>query len=110
MTQLFPDLQWWIGAIEVPLLTTLLWLYWREHQAREAAIAHLRDLLETRSSQLRESLAAFKLEVARSYAQSGDVKTLEERLSAHLLRIEAKLDSTALKTAELKASNHFTGE
>ena len=47
----------------------------------------------------------FRLEVAKSYAQASDVKELEGRLTSHLLRIEAKLDTTALKTEALKARN-----
>lgn len=58
-------------------------------------------MVESRNAQLREALSAFKLEVAKSYASVSDLRDLETRLVSHLLRIEAKLDTTALKTEGL---------
>ena len=66
------------------------------------AVARLRDVVDSRNAQLREALAAFKLEVAKSYAALSDLRETEDRLTGHLLRIEDKLDMTALKTAALK--------
>ena len=66
-------------------------------QDGERSVAHLQKLLEQRSTQLRDVLHAFKLEVAKHYASQGDLRDLEGRLTSHLLRIESKLDSTALK-------------
>ena len=43
--------------------------------------------------QLREALAAYKLEVAKSYATVGLIKDVELRLTGHLVRIEAKLNA-----------------
>ncbi|MCM2344882.1 MAG: hypothetical protein NDJ24_10020, partial [Alphaproteobacteria bacterium] len=60
-----------------------------------------RVVMESRHAQLREALSAFKLEVAKSYASVSDMRDLEGRLVSHLLRIEAKLDTTALKTEAL---------
>lgn len=65
----------------------------------------MRDVVDTRNAQLREALSSFKLEVAKNYAATADLKDLERRLVAHLLRIESKLDVTALKTESLKAFN-----
>lgn len=69
------DLNWWITAIEIPVFTALFWLIFRT----------------------RDELSNYKLKVAEDYAETSDVKTLEHRLTSHLLRIEAKLDVTALK-------------
>ena len=74
---------WWIEIIEVPILTALFWM-----------IAKLRD-----------EVTAHKVEVAKTYAQNSDVRLLESRLTAHLLRIEAKLDVTALKAEKLSTHN-----
>lgn len=41
---------------------------------------------------LRDGLADFKLDVARNYVSIPYLKDIEKRLTAHLLRIEAKLD------------------
>lgn len=70
---------WWISAIELPALAGLLALVLRQ----------------------REALAQEKMEAMRSYATHGAVRELEQRLVSHLLRIEAKLDTTALKTEAL---------
>lgn len=73
------DLMWWISVIEIPALAGLLALYLK----------------------MRDGMVADKLEAMRSYAAIGDVRELEKRLVSHLLRIEAKLDVTALKTEGL---------
>lgn len=97
---------WWITAIDLPVLSGLFWLIFKTRHDSEDAIDVLHETLEVRSSQLRESLSAFKLEVAKSYASVTDMKDLETRIVSHLLRIEAKLDRTALKTEALKALKH----
>lgn len=99
------DLNWWISAIEIPVISTLFWWIWRIKIDAESNLLTLREQLEHRSSQLREALANHRLETAKTYAQSGDLKELEARLIAHLLRIEAKLDTTALKAEALQARN-----
>ena len=43
---------------------------------------------------LRESLAAYKLEVAKSYASIPYLKEVERQLTSHLVRIENKLDGS----------------
>lgn len=96
-------LVWWITAIDLPVMSGLFWLILKSRRDAENAIDVLHETLEVRSSQLRESLSAFKLEVAKSYASVTDMKDLETRIVSHLLRIESKLDRTALKTEALKA-------
>jgi hypothetical protein len=104
MMQALPaDLSWWITAVDLPALSGLLLLVWRVRRDAEAAALHLRDIIDSRNSQMREALAAFKLEVARSCASVAEMKELETRLVGHLLRIEAKLDVTAMKTEALRA-------
>lgn len=94
---------WWITAVDLPALSGLLWLVFHSRSEAADAIDTLHETVEVRSSQLREALSAFKLEVAKSYASVTDMKDLENRIVSHLLRIEAKLDQTALKTESLKA-------
>jgi hypothetical protein len=96
---------WWISAVDIPVLSGLFWLIWRTRQDNEQAIDYLHERVEVRSNQLREALSSFKLEVAKSYASVGDMKDLETRIVSHLLRIESKLDHTALKTEALRASS-----
>ena len=73
------DLNWWITVIEIPVITALFWMIWR----------------------LRDEISNHKIKVAEDYAERADVKILEQRLTAHLLRIEAKLDVTALKAERI---------
>lgn len=96
-------LSWWITVIDLPALGALFWMIWNTRKESEQSIHDLKDLLDVRSNQLREALSAFKLEVAKSYASVSDMKDLEGRIVSHLLRIESKLDVTALKTESLKA-------
>ncbi len=70
---------WWITAIELPALAGLLALYMK----------------------LRDAVVAEKLEAMRVFSTVSSVREIEQRLTSHLLRIEAKLDTTALKTESL---------
>ena len=97
-------LAWWVTVVDIPVMTGLFWLIWRTRREAEEAVDRVHDTLDVRTSQLREALSAFKLEVAKSYASVGDMKDLEARIVAHLLRIEAKLDHTALKTEVLRGA------
>ena len=76
------DLAWWATAVELPALAGLFWLMLRGRAELDAAHDRLRD-----------DLSAFKLDVARSYASTAALKDVERRLTEHLVRIEAKLDS-----------------
>lgn len=96
---------WWITVFDLPAMAGLFWLIWRTRQDNGVAVDHLHALLTRRSDQLREALNAFKLEVAKTYASQTDLRDLEGRLTGHLLRIESKLDATALKAEALKAQN-----
>lgn len=97
------DLLGWITAVEIPALAGLFGLIWRIQKDLDDTAQRLRALIEARSAQLHESLSAFRLDVARTYTPAVQVRELEGRLTSHLLRIEAKLDSTALKAEVLHA-------
>lgn len=105
MTLISQDLAWWIAVFDLPAMAGLFALIWRTRRDNEQAVSHVQDMLELRSGQLREALNAFKLEVAKNYASQRDLRELEGRLVAHLLRIETKLDRTALKTESLSGKN-----
>ena len=94
-------LSWWVTMVDLPALGGMFWLVWRGRKESDEALQHLRDIIDARNAQLREALAAFKLEVAKTYASITDMRDLETRLVGHLLRIESKLDATALKAEKL---------
>ena len=75
------ELGWWIVAIEIPVIASLFWLIWNAH----------------------DQLTKFRIEVAQNYASQRDLRELEARITSHLLRIEAKLETTALKTEAMSA-------
>lgn len=104
-TILDTGLIWWITAVDLPALSTLFWLNLRNRKEAQDAADRLQDTLDVRSTQLREALSSFKLEVAKSYASVVDMKDLEGRIVSHLVRIEGKLDQTALKTEALIGVN-----
>lgn len=101
------DLQWWISVIDIPAMSALFWMIWRVKAQSEKALQEMNTVLANRTMQLRDALNAHKLETAKSYARLTHVHTLEDRLTDHLLRIEAKLDRTALKTESLKGKNNI---
>ncbi len=86
------DPLWWITVVDLPAMAGLFWLIWRTRRDAEDENDRIRDIL-----------ASYKLDVAERYAQNSDLQALEKRLTSHLLRIEAKLDVTALKAEALQA-------
>lgn len=83
---------WWVTAIEVPALAGLFWLIWRTRQDLEAVTRDLNRRVDRGHDRDRMALAEFKVEVAKSYASIEHLREVEDRLTSHLLRIEAKLD------------------
>jgi len=83
---------WWITAVEIPALAGLFWLNWRNSQDAGVALDDSRHEFESGLRHLRDGLAAYKLEVAKSYASIPYLKEVERRLTSHLVRIETKLD------------------
>jgi hypothetical protein len=86
----------WITAFELPALAGLFWLAWRFKRDGEAALGRLSARLDRELDRLREALAQHKLDVATGYASLAALQSVEDRLTAHLLRIEAKLDARGL--------------
>jgi len=86
------DLIWWITAFELPAMASLFWMIWRSRQEFDNDLSDLRENTEISFSKSRESLSAYKLEVAKNYASIAYMKDVERRLTGHLVRIENKLD------------------
>ena len=86
------DVIWWITAVELPVISGLFWMINRHRRDAELALEAVRQRAETAQIQVREALSNYKVEVARSYAGLDTLKTVEQRLTDHLLRIETKLE------------------
>lgn len=99
MTQLTQsvDVIWWITAVEIPAVASLFWLHWRMRSELLTRFESLRTRHDGEMAELREGLSNFKLDVARNYVSIPYLKDVEKRLTGHLLRIEAKLDTPLKK-------------
>lgn len=86
------DLVWWITVVELPALAGLLLLIWRNKRDMHDGVDALRHGLEGDVARAREQLASYKVEVATNYASIHALRDAEGRLTAHLVRIEKKLD------------------
>jgi len=79
----------WILVVCVLPLFRMMWV----RVDRSTTELHERiDKAEAKVVQANESLAAYKLEVAKQYASIAYLKDVERRLTSHLTRIEKKLD------------------
>ncbi|SHJ84209.1 hypothetical protein SAMN02745194_03514 [Roseomonas rosea] len=99
-----PDPQWISAAVETPLMAVLAWmLHSLRRSITQAPDPGLSppvqppsrpDLTQHQASleRTRDDLAAFKLEVARTYVPLSLIRDVDGRLTAHLIRIEQKLD------------------
>ena len=81
-----------VAMVELPVIGGLFWLILHLRREAEQALDALRLRADAAQAQVRDALAAYKLEVAKSYVPIGTLKDLEQRLTGHLLRIEEKLE------------------
>lgn len=85
------NLSWWISVVEIPLFIGGFWLlknniYLLEEYTKEVEAKSKKDVIN-----LIENLASFRVDVAVNYASISCLKDVENRLTAHLLRIEEKI-------------------
>lgn len=83
---------WWINAAQAPVMAGLYWLLHGIKRDLDKRIdrGDLRQL--DGLSRTRDDLAAFKLEVARTYVPLSLIRDVDRRLSEQLLRIETKIE------------------
>ncbi len=86
---------WWISVVEIPVVAALFHML---HGLRRDLHARI-DRADERDSEAlrrtREDLAAYKLEVARTYVPLSLVREIDRRLSQQLLRIESKIEEVS---------------
>jgi len=87
-------------ALIVMIIQTklLIGLFWMLHGIRRELDHRIErgDLRQTDGlSRTRDELAAFKLEVARTYVPLSLMRGVDQRITDHLIRIEAKLEEVA---------------
>jgi hypothetical protein len=93
------DPTWWITAVELPALAGLFLLIWRGRREAQSALELAERRLEGEAVEAREQLSAYKVEVATTYASLRALREAEGRLTAHLVRIEKKLDTLGFARA-----------
>ncbi len=78
------DLNWWITAVELPVLGALFLLVLRTRRDCERAIDEAVERADGETFRLREALATFKLEVAKTYVEIGTLRDVESRITRHM--------------------------
>lgn len=87
-----PNALWWINAAQAPVMGALYWLVHGIKRDLDRRIDR-GDLRQFDGlSRTRDELAAFKLEVARTYVPLSLIRDVDRRLTEQLLRIEARLE------------------
>lgn len=85
-----PTPLWWLNAAQAPIVGALTWLV--HGIRRDLDRIDRGDLRQVDGlSRTRDELAAFKLEVARTYVPLSLIRDVDRRLTEQLLRIENKL-------------------
>lgn len=91
MDNVNPEILWWIKAVEAPVLLAVFWAVQGIKRDLDKRIDR-KDLRQHDGlSRTRDELAAFKVEVARTYVPLSLIRDVDRRLSEQLLRIENKL-------------------
>jgi hypothetical protein len=87
------DASTWVTAIEIPALAGLFWMIHHLRHATDQRLAEGQQRDADAVQRVRDELAEFKLDVARNYVPVPLIRDVDRRLSAHLIRIEEKLDA-----------------
>lgn len=85
------NLSWWISVVEIPLFVGGFWLLKNAITLLEKYIKDVEEKSKKDVISLIESLASLRVDVALNYASISCLKDVENRLTAHLLRIEEKI-------------------
>ncbi len=87
------DPTWWITVVEAPIVAALFWMIHGLRRDLQERIERSDQRKTDSDGKARDELAAFKLEVARTYVPLSLMRDLDRRISEQLLRIEAKLEA-----------------
>lgn len=95
------------AAVQAPMMAALFWMMHGLRRGLSERLPPLDDPPPPRDldalSRTRDELAAFKLEVARTYVPLSLIRDVDQRLTQQLLRIEEKLDA-ATRAATVAAA------
>ncbi len=91
------DILWLLAGVDIPVILSLIIAiirYYKETEKRFSDHEKMCDLLRL---ELDKKLIDQTLKMSNEYARISVVREIERRVVSHLLRIESKLDVTALK-------------
>lgn len=95
------------AAVQAPMMAALFWMMHGLRRGLSERLPPLDDPPPHRDpdalARTRDELAAFKLEVARTYVPLSLIRDVDQRLTQQLLRIEEKLDA-ATRAATVAAA------
>ncbi len=87
------DLSWWISVVEIPVFLGLFWIIRNNMSYLENSLKQQEEKSKREIVSMIENIASFRVDVAMNYASMSYLKDVENRLTAHLLRIEEKISS-----------------
>jgi hypothetical protein len=87
------DLSWWISVVEIPVFAGMFWIVRNNMSRLENALKEQEEKSKREMISMIENISAFRVDVAMNYASMSYLKDVENRLTAHLLRIEEKIST-----------------
>lgn len=85
------SLSWWISVVELPVFAGVFWILKNNINYLEKCMRANDQSAKREIIGIIESMSAFRVDVAMNYASISYIKDVENRLTAHLLRIEDKI-------------------
>ena len=87
------DLSWWISVVEIPVFAGMFWIVRNNMSRLENSLKEQEEKSKREMISMIENISAFRVDVAMNYASMSYLKDVENRLTAHLLRIEEKIST-----------------
>lgn len=98
-----PTALWVLGMLDIPVFISFLVAGIRFYKDVETRFAAHQKHAEMMMLQCEKNIMDMRLQISNEYARVAVVQEIERRVVSHLLRIESKLDVTALKA---EAAHH----
>lgn len=92
MPTIDPSLRWLMDVLEAPIAVAVVWMLHRIRTDLDKRVDTADSRHSDGLSRTRDDLAAFKIEVARTYVPLSLIRDVDRRLTEHLVRIEERLD------------------
>ncbi|MDR2099154.1 MAG: hypothetical protein LBO78_03990 [Rickettsiales bacterium] len=85
------SLSWWISVVEIPVFMGMFWIVRNHIGYLEKCIKDNEKKVQKDIISIMGNVATLRVDVAVNYASISYIKDVENRLTAHLLRIEDKI-------------------